>query len=127
MQRRDFLRDAAFATGAAITPSWLWRHQPADRQVARTTGRQVGMADVDRVRAAGGLFGQMDQRYGGGHTRWLAVAYLDREVAPLLHGSYTERVGRELFAAAAMLTRRAGLMAYDAVLSRAPGPAGARP
>ena len=46
--------------------------------------------------------------------RWMVVEYLRREVAPLLHGTYSDRVGRELFATAAMLTRRAGMMAYDA-------------
>jgi tetratricopeptide (TPR) repeat protein len=55
----------------------------------------------------------MDQRHGGGHLRWMVSTYLHREVAPLLQGSYTDRTGRELFAAASLLTRRAGMMAYD--------------
>jgi tetratricopeptide (TPR) repeat protein len=77
-------------------------------------GRHVEEADVARVCSDTELFGLMDQRHGGGHVRWLVVDYLRREVAPLLHGSYSDRVGRELLAAAAVLTRRAGMMAYDA-------------
>jgi hypothetical protein len=76
-------------------------------------GRHVGEADVARIRADAELFGLMDHRHGGGHVRWLVVEYLRREVAPLLHGIYAERTGRELLAAAAVLTRRAGMMAYD--------------
>jgi hypothetical protein len=76
-------------------------------------GRHVGEADVVRIRADAELFGLMDHRHGGGHVRWLVVEYLRREVAPLLHGVYSDRTGRELLAAAAVLTRRAGMMAYD--------------
>jgi hypothetical protein len=42
------------------------------------------------------------------------VRYLHDEVGPLLHdGRYSETVGRDLFTAAAELTRLAGWMAYD--------------
>jgi hypothetical protein len=78
------------------------------------TVRRVSAADVDRIRSDTDVFGLMDQRHGGGHVRWMVVEYLRREVAPLLHGTYSDRVGHELFATAAMLTRRAGMMAYDA-------------
>ena len=83
-------------------------------ELPELTIRRVSDTDVDRIRADTDLFGLMDQRHGGGHVRWMVVEYLRREVAPLLHGTYSDRVGRELFAAAAMLTRRAGMMAYDA-------------
>ena len=76
--------------------------------------RHLGRRDGDRIRVDTDTFGLMDQRHGGGHVRWMVVEYLRREVQPLLHGTYSDRVGRELFASAAMLTRRAGMMAYDA-------------
>jgi tetratricopeptide (TPR) repeat protein/transcriptional regulator with XRE-family HTH domain len=76
-------------------------------------GRHVGDADVARIRADAELFGVMNHRHGGGHVRWLVVEYLRREVTPLVHGVYSDRIGRELLAAAAVLTRRAGMMAYD--------------
>jgi hypothetical protein len=84
-----------------------------DGLVVPALGRHVGEADVARIRVDAELFGVMDHRHGGGHVRWLVVEYLRREVAPLLGGVYSERTGRELLAAAAVLTRRAGMMAYD--------------
>jgi hypothetical protein len=44
----------------------------------------------------------------------MAVEYLRGEVAPLLHGRYTEAVGRALFSATAEFTLGVGWMAYDA-------------
>jgi hypothetical protein len=76
-------------------------------------GRRVGVADVERVRSDSEAFGRMDHRHGGGHVRWMVVEYLRREVAPMLHGTYTDQVGRELLVAAGVLSRRAGMMAYD--------------
>jgi hypothetical protein len=76
-------------------------------------GRHVGVADVERVRTDSELFGLMDHRHGGGHVRWMVVEYLRREVAPMLNGTYTDQVGRELLIAAGVLSRRAGMMAYD--------------
>jgi hypothetical protein len=94
--------------------AWLDLSDDPGEELAELAVRHVGETDVDRIRADTDLFGLMDQRHGGGHVRWMVVEYLRREVAPLLHGIYTDRVGRELFAVAAMLTRRAGMMAYDA-------------
>lgn len=76
-------------------------------------GRHVGVADVERIRGDSELFGLMDHRHGGGHVRWMVVEYLRREVAPMLNGAYTDQVGRELMIAAGVLSRRAGMMAYD--------------
>ena len=44
----------------------------------------------------------------------LAVEYLRGEVAPLLHGRYSDTVGRALFSATAEFTLGVGWMAYDA-------------
>jgi tetratricopeptide (TPR) repeat protein len=94
--------------------AWVDLSDDLAEELPELAVRHVGEADVDRIRADTDLFGLMDQRHGGGHVRWMVVEYLRREVAPLLHGTYSDRVGRELFATAAMLTRRAGMMAYDA-------------
>ncbi len=114
VERREFLVDATFAAGALILPSWQWSFGSSDEQAAKAGGMRVGMADIERIRSDTEAFSQMDQRNGGGHARWLVVSYLDRQVAPLLQGTYAEEVGRELFGAAAVLTRRAGVMAHDA-------------
>ena len=76
-------------------------------------GRHVGLVDVHRIRTDSELFGLMDHRHGGGHVRWMVSEYLRREVAPMLHGTYSDQVGRELMTAAGVLSRRAGMMAYD--------------
>jgi transcriptional regulator with XRE-family HTH domain len=94
--------------------AWLDTSYDLGEELPELAVRHVGDADVDRIRVDTDTFGLMDQRHGGGHVRWMVVEYLRREVAPLLHGTYSDRVGRELFATAAMLTRRAGMMAYDA-------------
>jgi hypothetical protein len=64
-------------------------------------GRHVGLTDVERIRTDSELFGRMDHRHGGGHVHWLVIEYLRREVAPMLHGAYTQQVGRDLMVAAA--------------------------
>ncbi|WP_218022517.1 hypothetical protein [Nocardia amamiensis] len=58
-------------------------------------------------------FRDLDNRVGGGKVRPTIVHYLHSSIAPLLHGSYTESVGRQLFAATAELTKLAGWAAYD--------------
>jgi hypothetical protein len=77
-------------------------------------GRRVGQADVAAIREVTQTFLRLDNLFGGGRARPTVVRYLHDEVAPLLRsGNCTEAVGRELFAAAAELTRLAGWMAYD--------------
>ena len=76
--------------------------------------RQVGGADIEAIREVTQTFLRLDNLFGGGRARPTVVRYLHDEVAPLLRdGRYTEPTGRELFAAAAELTRLAGWMAYD--------------
>ncbi|WP_237742872.1 hypothetical protein [Actinopolymorpha alba] len=60
-----------------------------------------------------GSFRDLDNRVGGGRIRQTVVQYLHSEVSPLLRGRYVEQVGRQLFSAAAELTKLAGWMAYD--------------
>jgi hypothetical protein len=80
---------------------------------ARAT-RHVGRADVDAIREVTQTFHRLDNLFGGGRARSTVVRYLHDEVGPLLHdGRYSEAVGRELFTAAAEMTRLAGWMAYD--------------
>jgi tetratricopeptide (TPR) repeat protein len=55
----------------------------------------------------------LDHQYGSGQVRPVVVHYLNSVVSGLLAGSYSETVGRELFAAAARLTELAGYMAVD--------------
>ena len=76
-------------------------------------GRAVGSSDVARVRANSALFAQLDNRFGGAHARRSLVHYLQRDVSGLLHGCYTDAVGRGLFAAVAEASLLAAWASYD--------------
>jgi hypothetical protein len=118
---REQLRAASFAVTAMVGPSRDWLIMAEDPLVARSMAAaknghaplRVGLSDVAAVRAATDAFRGLDHRYGGGHVRVLAVRYLDGVVAELLRGTYPERVGRQLFGAAAALTELAGYLACD--------------
>jgi len=78
-------------------------------------GARIGLADVDRFRATVELFRQLDDRFGGGHARQALVQYLSTDADRLLHGRYTEAVGRAVFSATAEATLLAAWMSYDSV------------
>ncbi len=113
VNRHDYLLNATFAASALVGPSRDWLVNPEDERLARPGGRQIGAVDVAAVRATGRLFRRLDNRFGGGHARAALVQYLNTDIAEMLTGGYPDEVGRELFAAAAELTRLAGWMAYD--------------
>jgi hypothetical protein len=114
LNRREFLG----AVGAMAVTSDLalrWLVAPPDEAVERTTGpRRVGLTDVDGVRSMRLNLKAIDDARGGGAALPLAVTYLRREVAPLLHGRFTDPIGRSLFSATAEFTLGVGWMAYDA-------------
>lgn len=111
--RRDFLSGSTVAATALVEPSRDWLITGPDAHVARSTGLRVGVSDAAAVRAITRALTELDHRYGSGHLRPVAVHYLNSVVSGLLEGSYTEDVGRELFAHAARLTELAGYMAVD--------------
>ena len=112
VERRDFLRSTIVAsalTGPAL--SWLLARSAGPS----TTGgpRRVGMADVAAVNTTAAMFADLDNRFGGGAARSAAVQYLSDQVTPMLHGSYTDAVGRELYTAVAAFTLSVAWMGYD--------------
>jgi hypothetical protein len=113
VDRRDFLINSAFTATALVAPSRDWLISPPDEDVEGRGTRSVGLADVQAVRAMSEMFGRLDNAFGGGHARSALVQYLNSEAAPMLRGSYSSRIGQELFGAVAELTLLAGWMAYD--------------
>jgi hypothetical protein len=115
LERRQFIIDSTFAAGAYATSAIRWLTAPtAEISLPAKPTRQVGRADVDAIREVTQTFLRLDNLFGGGRARPTIVRYLHDEVAPLLQeGRYSEAVGRDLFTAAAELTRLAGWMAYD--------------
>ncbi|MCF2531148.1 transcriptional regulator [Yinghuangia soli] len=114
LKRTDFLRHGVVSAAMLATPMTRWLLAPPAEPAYRP-GRtvKVGDRDVDAVRATTRMFEDLDHQYGGGHARTAAVQYLADHVVPLLHGAYTDGVGRRLFAVAAQFTYKTGAMAYD--------------
>ncbi|MER6948080.1 hypothetical protein ABT294_28985 [Nonomuraea sp. NPDC000554] len=104
---------APFVTSAAAEAGWRWHFDPPDSSVARSAGRAVDAVDVEMLRSCAEQFQALDRQHGGGHARAFLGDFLTRDVAPLLRGSYSDPIGRELFAAAAELTGMAAFMSYD--------------
>ena len=114
VERRQFILSSTFASGAYASSAIRWLTAPATLGSAAASGRQVGQADVEAIREVTRTFLRLDNLFGGGRARPTVVRYLHDEVTPLLRsGNYFDPVGRDLFAAAAELTRLAGWMAYD--------------
>lgn len=92
---------------------WLVAPEPAVPP-QRRGGMRVGLGDVAAIKTTADMFAELDDRFGGDHARHAAIQYLSTEVTPLLHGQYTEQVGRALFSTVAEATLLAGWMSYDA-------------
>jgi hypothetical protein len=113
LDRREFL-GALGAMAVTSDVALRWLIAPPDEGVERNAGsRRVGLTEVDGVRAMRHNLKAIDDARGGGAALPLAVAYLRREVAPLLRGRFTDPIGRSLFSATAELTLGVGWMAYD--------------
>ena len=92
---------------------WLIDRGHRQQEGAIARGVRIGMADVDRFRTTAGLFTQLDDRFGGGHARQALVQYLSTDAERLLHGRFSDSVGRALFSATAEATLLAAWMTYD--------------
>lgn len=102
LRRREFIGAALTAVGFF----GVYSH--------RRGPRAIGQADVDAVRELVVMFGQIDQRRGGGHARGAVNGYLASDVAECLRGRYADvRVRGQMFAAGAELAYMAGWMAFD--------------
>ncbi|MCI0689020.1 MAG: hypothetical protein L0Y54_17580 [Sporichthyaceae bacterium] len=112
VRRREFLRGTV-DTALMVTPVFGWLITPVPETVSHAGIRRVGAADVRRLYTALERFGHADHHHGGGQLRESLVRYLHTRVTPLLNGRYSDRVGRELFRVAALLTRKAAMGAYD--------------
>ncbi|MFI5617900.1 sporulation protein [Streptomyces sp. NPDC051567] len=114
VNRRDFLTGSGFAVSAFTTPVTRWLVTPADEAADLTGGKQVGRADLDELRDAAEDARRWDSKYGGGSWKANSVSIcLQERAAPLLRGSFTDTVGRDLFSVTSELSRLAGWTAFD--------------
>jgi transcriptional regulator with XRE-family HTH domain/tetratricopeptide (TPR) repeat protein len=102
--------------GAWNDASLRWLVDPGHPPGSATAGgARIGAADVDRFRATAEMFGQIDDRFGGGHARTALLQYLSADAGRLLNGRYTEATGQALFSAVAEATLLAAWMSYDSM------------
>ncbi|WP_433260610.1 hypothetical protein ACQPWR_17855 [Micromonospora vinacea] len=106
----------AFDSGKALQAAVGWRYDLRDETVGRSGRQQVSPTDVQSLYTLADLFTDLDRRSGSGspRTRSIMADFLVRQVAPMLHGTYTEAVGRDLMRAAATLCGQLAFMSYDA-------------
>ncbi|MFF4433267.1 sporulation protein [Streptomyces sp. NPDC001513] len=115
VNRRDFLTGSGFAVSAFTTPVTRWLVTPADEAADVAGGKkQVGRADLEELRDAADEARRWDSKYGGGNWKANSVTVcLQERAAPLLRGSFTDAVGRDLFSVTSELSRLAGWTAFD--------------
>lgn len=120
----------SFAISVYTTPVNRWLVKPADPsadqsapdgnattpvgRLRREAGR-VGAADLEELWTAAEEARRWDSKFGGGNWRSSSVVdCLKHRAAPLLRGTHTEEVSRELFTVTAELARVAARSAFDA-------------
>ncbi|MGC5380363.1 hypothetical protein ACPXB1_18005 [Micromonospora sp. DT68] len=105
-----------FDGGKAREAALGWRYDLPDETVSRRGRQQITATDVQSLYVLADHFTDLDRRHGSGfpHTRAVMADFLVRQVAPMLHGTYTDTVGRDLMRAAATLTGQLAFMSYDA-------------
>ena len=114
LQRRHMLAALPFVPD--VLNGWIsaWSYGSSmDSTANQGTGRAVGLSDVQRIEEMRQRFTQIDYVYGGGLVRPAVVDYLNTTVAPLLRGTYDDKVGAALLTAAAEMTLFAGWTAFD--------------
>jgi hypothetical protein len=113
IERRAVLLDSAWLATAFAAPTREWLLDWAEDDTSHTGSRQVGAAEVDVVWAMCDAFADADHRLGGGYARTTLIHYVNQVVLPLLDGTYSDAIGRQLMAATARLCDLAGFMAFD--------------
>ncbi|MER7167557.1 hypothetical protein ABT336_16000 [Micromonospora sp. NPDC000207] len=107
---------AAFQPGIALQAALAWRYDGTDHAADHAGKRPVTMADIKSLHVVAESFTDLDRRHGGGsaRTRVMMADFLSHQVSPMLKGTYTDRTGRHLMRAAAVLSGQLAFMCYDA-------------
>ena len=100
VERRELLTALGLVGVAGLTPQVV-------------ASRQVGMADVDQIRAVTTLYRAADNKYGGGGIGSALASFADR-AETLLSGRYTDLIGQRLHLALADVRDYAGWIHFDA-------------
>jgi transcriptional regulator with XRE-family HTH domain len=116
VERRAMVVGAGWIAAAFAGPSRDWLLDWMSTDPSRAGGRRVGQAEVEALWSMCGTFADLDHKLGGGHARSTLAHYASHAVLPMLEGSYPERTGRSLMAAAARLCNLGAFMAFDCEL-----------
>jgi hypothetical protein len=92
---------------------WEWEYLPDDPDIARDGVGNVSPDHVRTVIAATGRYEQMYRQVGGVATGGRVLSFLNNHATRLLHGTYSDTVGRRLLRAVGGLVAVAGICAYD--------------
>ncbi|MGI9003531.1 MAG: hypothetical protein ACR2GH_18065, partial [Pseudonocardia sp.] len=114
MRRRRFLLGSAFSVAAFAEPALVALTVPPAQITVRAGGLRVGMVDVQVFTEHITHLDKLGHEYGSGRVRVEMVQLLHREANQLVHGSYSEKVGRALLSVVARATKSAGFMSSDA-------------
>ncbi|GLZ34708.1 hypothetical protein Lesp02_68950 [Lentzea sp. NBRC 105346] len=113
MNRRNFLMGSAFTAAAFAQPAWLALTVPPDHDRSHEGGARIGSPDVEVLKSMVRQFELLHRRHGGGVSRPHVVQFVHHQARAALHGSYSDKVGRELYSAVAQATWLAGLNTVD--------------
>lgn len=117
LERRDFLKGAAYVTGAASVPALQWLLGQPEPVTGAGSGVAIGPEHIESIREMTATFRRLDNRFGGAHARESVLRFLSADVAPLVKsGRYGEATGAALLSATAEMMQLAGWMTYDAGL-----------
>jgi hypothetical protein len=112
---RDMVRTIVTNKPAWVAIALNWLLTSPDFHVERRTGiRRIGIGDVEALRGTIRMFAELDNRFGGGHSRPLLLHYLATDMGSMLKGIYADDVGRVLLSTAAEATLLGAWMSYDA-------------
>ncbi|ORT46787.1 hypothetical protein KBI5_23320 [Frankia sp. KB5] len=109
VNRQDFLRATAGVSALVVTGSLSDLAILSQPSVPST----VGQAEIDQLRTAARIFGNVDHTYGGGMVRQAVGGQL-RYAVELLSAPCPQHLRDDLFAAVGFLGHTAGAMAFDA-------------
>ncbi|WP_165398245.1 sporulation associated protein [Streptomyces albidoflavus] len=116
LDRRKLLR-GSFAVGAfaLATTRWLAVPAAATPPTEHHGARRVGQNELAELWDAVEDARIWDSRFGGGNWKASSVATcLKDRAAPMLQGSYSEKIGHDLLRVTAELSRVVGWSAFDA-------------
>lgn len=110
VDRREFL---ALVGPELLLPIYMWRLNPGPWLAYQAHGQAVSASLVTEIQRLAAIRRHMDDEHGGAALLDMLHSDLRFVTGMLKHGSYSDSVGRDLYATAAELSRLAGWAAFD--------------